>query len=275
VEVKPRIAVVVPCFNDGELAREAVASVREAEPVEIVVVNDGSSERATLRALAEIAASGAALVIHTENGGLAQARMRGVAVTQAPFIQPLDADDRLPAGVLGAMADLLERTPEAAFCYGDYLVFGDYEGRYRAPERFSPWALTYGNFYCGCSLVRRSALEDVGGWDFGPAYEDWDLWLKFVEAGWSAVRWDGVAYERRLHGERMLAAARVRHRQLYRELKRRHPRVWAQRSALRRVERPSLRQRLLYPILLGERRFVPARLESWLKKTLMHRALRV
>ena len=35
-----RIALIVPCFNDGDLVREALASIHEDEPVEVVVVDD-------------------------------------------------------------------------------------------------------------------------------------------------------------------------------------------------------------------------------------------
>jgi len=76
----PRIAVVIPCFNDGETLRETLASIEEAEPIELVVVNDGSDDPGTLKVLAELEADGTR-VLHQENRGLAAARMAGVAAT--------------------------------------------------------------------------------------------------------------------------------------------------------------------------------------------------
>jgi glycosyltransferase involved in cell wall biosynthesis len=270
----PRIAVVTPCHDDGPLAVEAVKSVQEVEPVELIVVDDGSTDPETKAALAQLEAGGVR-VLRKENGGLATARMAGVAATQAPYVQPLDSDDLLPSGVLSLLADALDAHPQAAFAYGDYRVFGDYDGLYRAPERFSRWGLTYANPYCGCSLIRREALLAVGGWELNRAYEDWDLWMKFAEAGYDGVYVPEVVYLRRLHGTRMLGEARDRHQELYRLLQERHPKLFAMREELRAAERPSLKQRLLYPLLLGERKYAPVWLENSLKTLMMRVGIRV
>jgi hypothetical protein len=52
--------------------------------------------------------------------------MTGLPSTGAGYVLPLDADDCLVPGALGAMADMLDADPEAAACCGDYLEFGDW-----------------------------------------------------------------------------------------------------------------------------------------------------
>src|SRR5215213_5096102 len=81
----PRVAVVVPCFDDGETIRDAVASVRAQEPCELVIVHDGSTDRATLEVLGELAEAGHH-VIHQRNRGTSAARRTGVWATGAPFV---------------------------------------------------------------------------------------------------------------------------------------------------------------------------------------------
>ena len=49
-----RVAVIIPCFNDGAYVEDAVRSVDEREPVEIAVVDDGSTDSATAAALAPL-----------------------------------------------------------------------------------------------------------------------------------------------------------------------------------------------------------------------------
>lgn len=271
----PRIAVVIPCFNDGPLAAGAVQSVREREEVEIVVVDDGSSDAATAEALAGVEAEGVR-VVRQANAGLGAARMAGVAATRAPFVYPLDSDDLLEPGALKDLADALEAAPaDAAFAWGDYVIFGDYDGRYRAPERFLPWSLTYVNQYPVSSLIRRSALEAAGGWQWR-AYEDWDLWLRFVELGFTGLAVDRVVYRRRLHGDsRLLQGARRRHADLYRQLQERHPDAFARRAELRDVEGVPVWKRVVYPLLFGRRAVVPFRLEAFLQRTMMRRGLRL
>jgi glycosyltransferase involved in cell wall biosynthesis len=267
--------VIVPCHDDGPLAVEAVASVRaHPEPVELVVIDDGSTEPETAAALDRLRSEGVE-VIRQENTGLGGARMTGVANTTAPYLFPLDSDDLLEPGSLTALADALDADAEAGFAWGDYVLFGDYEGRYRSPRAFLPWSLTYVNQYPVTSLIRRSALHEAGGWQMR-AYEDWDLWLGFVERGIGGVRVDGIVYRRRLHGSsRLLAGARARHQQIYAELQARHPTVFAQRGELRRRESPGLLKRALYPIVFGRRAVVPFRLEAWLQRQMMRHGLRL
>jgi glycosyltransferase involved in cell wall biosynthesis len=263
-----RVALIVPCYDDGALAEEAIGTVREDEPVEVVVVDDGSAEPETLERLAALEGRGVN-VVRRENGGLGAARTTGLQATSAPLVYPLDADDRLEPNALGAMADVLDAHRDAGFVWGDYVLFGDYGGRYRSPERWLPWTLTYVNPYPVSSMFRREVLERAGGWT-GRAYEDWDLWLRLVAQGVEGMRVDRVVYRRRLHGEgRLLVQARRRHQQLYAELQRRNADVFARRAELRRQESPAVWKRVVYPVLFGRRNVVPVRIEAFLQRMMM------
>jgi len=265
---EPRVAVVIPCFNDGAFAIEAVGSISEHERIEVVVVDDGSTDPETLEALEELERFSVGL-IRQDNQGLGAARMAGVAATSAPFVFPLDADDRLEPGALGALADALERAPRAAFAWGDYLLFGDGTGRYRAPREWLPWTLTFVNPYPVSSLIRRSALERTGGWQMR-AYEDWDLWLRFAGLGLEGVGVQRIVYQRRLHDEaRLLTGARGRHQELYAELRKRNEKLFARRDELLAREAPSPWKRLAYPVLFGARTVVPYSVEAFLQRMMM------
>ena len=265
----PRVAVVIPCYNDGALAGEAVASVQEDEPVEIVIVDDGSTDPGTIEKLAALEAQGVR-VVRRENGGLGAARMTGVAATSAPLIYPLDADDQLEPGALATMADILDAAPDVSFVWGDYALFGDQSGRYRAPDRWLPWTLTFVNPYPVCSLFRRDVIESTGGWQAPPAYEDWDLWLRLAGRDLKGVRADRVVYRRRLHGDsRMLTGARRGHQERYAQIQQRNESVFARRGELRRLERPAFWKRSVYPVLFGARKVVPVRVEAFLQRIMM------
>ena len=261
----PRVSVIIPCFNDGQHAIEAVASVREEEPVEIVVVDDGSSQPETLAALDQMRQRGVQ-VISQANEGVSAARMAGVEETTGEYVYPLDADDRVVSRALSVMADALARDPNAGFVYGDFEIFGDFRGRWSSPERFSLWAQTWANFIPIASLIRRSALLDVRGWEAGLEFEDWDLWLKLGEAGWNGIHIPRVVYHRRLHGARKLAAESSRRRRTVEMFRRRHPNSFGRRRELAREEGIPLVRRLAYPVIfaLRNRNLVPHRLEATL-----------
>ena len=264
----PRVAVVIPCFNDGDLIREALASVREDEPVEVVVIDDGSQDEGTLAVLADIEADGVRVVRRT-NGGPGAARTSGLGATTAPLVYPLDADDVLEPGALATLADVLDADPRADFAWGDYRLFGDYEGFYRSPERWLPWTLTYVNPYPVSSLFRRSALVRAGAWR-ERGYEDWDLWLQFLALDSFGVHVPESVYRRRIHGDaRRAQVDRKNHQRLYEELRESHPSLFARRAELRRAEGPARWKRVGYPMLFGARMLLPVRVEAFLQRTMM------
>ncbi len=268
-----RLAVVIPTHDDGDHVAEAVASVCEAESVELVVIDDGSTDATSLASLDRLRAQGVR-VITRPNGGPSAARTTGLLATRAPLVLHLDADDLLEPGALARAADLLDRHPEAAFVYGDYLEFGDKTERYRMPPRFLPWSMTYLNLYTATCLLRRVDIQAAGGWP-SMNYEDWALFLALMQRDRFGVHMDGVLFRRRLHGaERRLGRARSRHAELYGELQRRYPAAFARRREWALLERPPRWKRLSYPLVYGSRRFVPARLEAMLRRSALWTRLR-
>lgn len=253
-----RIAVVVPCHDDGGLIGETLASLRDPEPLEIVVVDDASTDPATLAILEQLRAQGTRVERHERNLGLSAARMTGVRASSAPFVFPLDSDDLAVPGALTAMADRLEREPDAAVCFGDYEEFGDQQRLVRVPPWLDPYRIAYRNEYPVSALFRRDALLAAGGWrdlEGEVGYEDWNLWMSLAERGAEGVHLGAglPIYRRRLHGTRMLTGAAARHRLLYGKLRELHPDLFgALRDHRRRSGLGKLR-RIAYPLAYGAR----------------------
>jgi glycosyltransferase involved in cell wall biosynthesis len=266
-----RVTVIVPCYNDGPLALEAIASIDEAEPVDVIVVDDGSRSFVTLEALDQLAADGTRVLHHGENRGLSAARNTGLRAAATPYVFPLDADDLAVPGALAAMAAELDADPRAAFCFGDYLEFGHHDLVRAVPDSLDPFRLAYVNEYPVAALLRRSVLVEVGGWrTIGAGYEDWDLWLTLAERGYTG-RHLGVGkltFRKRLHEERMLATAKRTHESLYRRIEQDHPTVFQDIGRFRRASDLPAHRKLFYPIVYGgRRRFVFERhVKHWLDR---------
>jgi len=243
-----RVAVVVPCFDDGATLPETLASLEGQEPHELVVVDDGSTDAATLRTLAELE-EGGVRIVHRENGGLSAARMTGVEVTSAPYVLPLDADDALAPGALAALADALDREPGAALAWGDVEVWGELEARLEVARSLDPWLITYLNDLPVASLIRRTALVDLGGWQMGSGYEDWDLWLALAEHGHRGVHVAAPTLRYRRRRGRMLDGVTPRHADLYSRLRDRHGALFAARGRNRRRSTAPARAKLLFPLV--------------------------
>jgi glycosyltransferase involved in cell wall biosynthesis len=243
-----RVAVVVPCFDDGETLGETLVSLQGQEPHELVVVDDGSTDPTTLNVLTTLERSGVR-VVHRENGGLSVARMTGVETTSAPYVFPLDADDALAPGALAALADALDAEPGAALAWGDVELWGELDARLDVARSLDPWLLTYLNDVPVASLIRRSALLEVGGWQMGSGYEDWDLWLALAEHGHRGVYVRATTLRYRRSGGRMLENCIPQHDELYAKLRQRHARLFDARRENRRRSSAPLRLRVLLPLL--------------------------
>jgi glycosyltransferase involved in cell wall biosynthesis len=239
----PRVAVIVPCFNDGKTLPETLASLEQQEAHELVVVDDGSDDESTLEVLDRLR-SGGTRVVRQDNAGLSAARMAGVHATTAPYVFPLDSDDALAPDALRRLAD-----SRAAVAWGDIEVWGELEATLQVARALDPWLLTYLNDVPVASLIRRDALLDAGGWSMGSGYEDWDLWLALAERGHLGVHVPATTLRYRRRSGRMLDDCTPQHAQLYARLQERHGGLFACRGETRRRSAAPRRATLLFPLV--------------------------
>jgi glycosyltransferase involved in cell wall biosynthesis len=256
-----RVTVVITCFNYGRFLAEAVDSAlsQEGGPPEVVVVDDGSTEPETLLALKRLPPK--VRLIPRSNGGPARARNTGAAAATTPLLLMLDADDRLDPGALTTLERLLEAAPDIGFAYGRTRMFGSLSRELAFPA-YDPYRLLYRSLVSVTSLIRREAFEAVGGFDPEiPGYEDWDLYLSLLEAGFEGRRADAVTLHYRRHGESTFTADRGTYRRCRHALRRKHRALYARRAELARRSDLNLPGRLLYRFYWGPRP-IPARLEQ-------------
>lgn len=257
----PLVSVIVPCFNDGMLLTEALGSISEDVPVEIIVVDDGSTDAETERAL-DIVEGDVTLIRHGENRGVSAARNTALAASRGEFVVPLDADDLLVEGILEQFAGLLMSQPAATVAYGDYLEF-DADGPgltlRRSPERIDGYRIVHVNEYPPLAMFRRQILVDLGGWrrvgDTLDAHSDWGLWMTLAEHEATGVHIgaEKITYLHREHGFRLAKQAREHHLALFEGLKRNHSRLFSERGLRRRTSDLGPIRRTLYPIVYGQR----------------------
>ena len=181
----PRISVLIPCFNHGAWIDEAVDSVlaQTVQDFEIVVVDDGSTDQATVQKLASYARP-ATRVFRTKNRGLPAARNTAAAHATGEFLCALDADDRLAPTWFGKAVAVLDADADLSFVSHWLETFGDERWKWQ-PDRCDLPAMLARNTVNGAALVRRAAFDAVGGYDetMRDGCEDWDFWLRLIERG--------------------------------------------------------------------------------------------
>jgi glycosyltransferase involved in cell wall biosynthesis len=201
-DFKGKVSIIIPCFNQGDTLRQTLESIekhRNTNLLEVIIVNDGSTDTNTLQLLSELEHS-SYKVIHQSNKGLGSARNIGVKDSIGEFILPLDGDNLIRSPYLNEGVALLSANPTIGVVYGDAQYFGDRSGPWHVPN-FDLAKLTLGNYIDACALIRRQALNDVGGYDENMPYmgwEDWDLWMRLGAKNWGFYHLQETAFDYRV-----------------------------------------------------------------------------
>lgn len=198
------VSVVIPCFNDGRYLSEAVGSARaQSHPdVEIVVVNDGSTDPQTLRVLDQVSDDGAH-VVHQENKGLPAARNAGISASSGDYILPLDSDDRISPSYAAQASAVLDRDPDVGIVGGMIEYFGMRSGTDR-PSYDGIERMLFQNCLFTSSMTRRSDWEAVGGYPTEISLgEDWVYWLRILALGRSVEILPETVWFYRQHDRQM------------------------------------------------------------------------
>jgi glycosyltransferase involved in cell wall biosynthesis len=169
------VSVVVPAFNAAGTIHETLQSVsQQTYPyLDIVVMDDGSSDETAAIARRHSLDDPRVRVISKPNGGVASARNEGIQASKGEFIAFIDADDLWhPTKVAKQLAALQSAGPETALVYSPFRLI-DADGRVLAsPHKYgvSGWVI-YRHFFSNlvgngsALLVRRNVLEEFGGFD--------------------------------------------------------------------------------------------------------------
>jgi len=241
----PAVTVLVPCHDQGEFVLEAVESALTSTfaPLEVIVVDDGSTDPQTLTVLDHLVCP-RTTVVHQARRGLGEARNTGARLARGRYLLPLDADDTVEPTFVEKAYRLLEDDPGVAWIYTHVRFFGDADFVCRM-EPFNFYHLLWDNLCCACALMRRRAFEDAGGYTTMEGYEDWDLWIALAKRGWCGRLLPEVLFNYRRHGETMGLRARARHAALFAEIRRRHADLYEDAARLREIRRRWCRHPLL------------------------------
>lgn len=205
----PLISVIIPTFNRKNWLRAAIESVlaQDYQNVEIVVVDDGSSD-GTQEILCDLIARADIKYIYQSNTGRpAAARNRGLRESTGSIVVFLDSDDLLLPGSVSRRLGVLAAFPQVGFVCTNWQCFsGSAEGPlkpsriitsrfmerlptelidfrrddvvvFQAPFVYELFNSDFVN--TSTVMVRREVLDRVGTFDESFVIgEDYDLWLR-------------------------------------------------------------------------------------------------
>lgn len=195
----PRISVIIPAYNAKAYLAETLASVEDQtyRDWEVVVADDGSTDGTV--EVAEAFGERCLVLRGASNEGPAAARNRAITASSGELLAFLDADDLWLPSYLERMVELYD----ASLSRGLHPGVVACDARILGPHGFLPktYASVMG-FAGGVTVARmlvsnpifvgalspRALVDEAGGFCpelFGT--EDYDLWLRLLELGYSVI----------------------------------------------------------------------------------------
>ncbi len=205
-----KFTVIIPCYNQGHFLPDALASLSacDAELFDVIIVDDGSTDPATLEYFTDIENS--YTIIHQHNKGLSGARNTGIRAAKTDWILLLDADNKIRPAFLKSSLELIERDPGVAVIYGDGMYFGEESGiRKQGPFNLQKQMLV--NYIDACAMVRRDVFDVAGYYDeaMKHGWEDWEMWLRLAFRQYRFHYIDEVFFDYRISKQSMAKSVYV------------------------------------------------------------------
>jgi GT2 family glycosyltransferase len=200
---QPRFSIITPVYETpAGVLRAMLRSVRRQRfrDWELCLVDDASAQAHVAAELEAAQRHDERIRVHRRegNGGIVAASNDALAMARGEFVALLDHDDKLHPDALSLVAEALDREPEADYLYSDEDKIDSrgliHSGTFCKPD-WSPERMRTQMYTCHFSVLRRSLVEEVGGFD--PAFEgsqDWDLVLRVTERARKVVHVPRVLY---------------------------------------------------------------------------------
>jgi glycosyltransferase involved in cell wall biosynthesis len=187
----------MPVWNAAATVERAVESIRRQTfpDWELVIVDDGSTD-GTFDILSGLAREERRLRLWRQpHAGIVAALNAGLTAARADFIARMDADDETLPGRLEDQLRFLERHPEVGVVgslvefggdrarAGGYALHVDWMNSLVTPEEIRLNRFVESPFAHPSVMLRREWTVRHGGYREGDFPEDYELWLRWLEAG--------------------------------------------------------------------------------------------
>lgn len=244
----PRVSVVIPYFNAHATLAQTLRALdaQSFRDFETILVDDGSTAPESHALLESL--SPATRVLRQANRGLPAARNAGIAAAAGTLVLPLDSDDLLEPAALARLVAALDADPAAELAFSWTRRFGDEDGV--NPMAFNPFEQLFVNEAPYCMLMRRTAIDRVGGYDesLRLGHEDWEFNIRLVAAGARAAVVREPLFLYRVRADGLLKTTRLhRMAELWRMIRDMHPRLYRWR-ALVAAWRRGRREESVWPL---------------------------
>jgi glycosyltransferase involved in cell wall biosynthesis len=186
-----KISVLLPVYNAEKYIAEAVRSVlnQTFQGFELIIINDGSTDNTIdlIRSFDDRRI----ITVEQANAGIAAALNKGIELARGEYIARFDADDICYPHRLEQQYNFLSQNPDYVLI-GSHVDYMDKDGRYlfynedmsHTDEEIRETIHSKCPFIHSTVCYKTSVIRELGGYDpRAHSFEDYFLWIKFIEKG--------------------------------------------------------------------------------------------
>ena len=188
---KALLSVVIPYYNLGAYIGECVASLLASsyKKMEIIIVNDGSTDPESISALERLSARDSIMIVHCKNKGLAATRNEGAALANGDYLAFLDADDKVAPDYYEKAIDALKANTNVFFAGSWVQYFENSDQVWPTFTPQPPYALVHNPVNSSGFVYKKEAFLKGGLNDKAVDYgmEDYESVIHMLACGYNGV----------------------------------------------------------------------------------------
>ena len=192
------VSFIIPYFNAGETIQETIDSIfNQSYPhFDVWIINDGSTDQFSIEKLNDFDGNKRINILHQENAGPSTARNLAINLSNAAYIVPLDADDKVAVNTINDCLNLMNTETNIGVTYGNLQFFGN-ENDIKTQDLFSIEQQLLWNQIAVCCVIRKDVFEEVGLYDEHLSklgLEDWEFWIRVGLSNWKFKKIEDVHF---------------------------------------------------------------------------------
>jgi glycosyltransferase involved in cell wall biosynthesis len=200
----PLVSIIIPCYNNKNVILEAINSALDQSypNIEIIVVDDGSTDNSYDVIHNCIGNNGKVQFVRQENRGPAAARNTGFSFSSGEYLVFLDGDDMLHKDYVETCLQVYDSNPALNIVYCDAELFENKTGLWKL-HPFSESTILLYNSIPVFAMIRSGVFNQIGKYDTRlKCSEDWELWIRLLQEFSGVYKIPKVLYYYRKRNEK-------------------------------------------------------------------------
>lgn len=195
--MQPKVSVILPFYNAARTLDEAVQSIAEQtlEAWELLLMDNNSTDGSEAKARHWAERDRRIQYFHEPQQGVVFAFNRGLAAVRGRYIARMDADDRSNPERLERQAQHLDQHPELGVVASrvryvphqpqtrGFRKYVEWVNGVMTPEEIRLRRFIESPIVNPSAMFRAEVAQQHGSYRWGAFPEDYELWLRWLEAG--------------------------------------------------------------------------------------------